>query len=276
MTPHAWIAATLAVSLVAEAAAPAFVEQRRDWRRLLAHDLRNLLLGVINALLVATLLAGALVAVDSLAEQRGAGLLRLVSLPPWLAWAAGLLAFDCWMYWWHRLNHRVPLLWRLHRVHHSDTAMDASSGLRFHPGEILLSGAARLIVVPLLGLPSESVALYGAVALPVVLLHHANVWLPRWLDFGLFTSGLLVTPAMHRVHHSRVRDETNSNYSSVLAVWDRMFGTLRVRRDVEGVEFGLDEFRDVSAQTVAGMLTTPLSSSQDRTRNASETTAGPA
>ncbi|MEN1681396.1 MAG: sterol desaturase family protein [Planctomycetota bacterium] len=172
--------------------------------------------------------------------------------------AGGLLAFDCWMYWWHRLNHRVPLLWRLHRVHHSDTAMDASSGLRFHPGEILLSGAARLIVVPLLGVPAELVALYGAVALPVVLAHHANVWLPRWLDFGLFTSGLLVTPAMHRVHHSRVRDETNSNYSSVLPIWDRLFGTLCVRRDIERIDFGLDEFRDPGAQTVAGMLTTPL------------------
>lgn len=253
-------AGVLGLLLVIEAVAPAFLEQRRAWRTLLRHDLQNLLLGVANTLLTITLFAGLLVAVDSWATSRGFGLLRLLSAPAWLAWPLALLAFDCWMYWWHRINHVVPLFWRFHRMHHSDPAMDASSGVRFHPGEIFLSGIARLLVIPLLGVSIPQLAVYEAIALPIVLMQHANIRLPRWLDFGLFQSGLMVTPAMHRVHHSRERQETNSNYSSVLAIWDRLFGTLRVRQDVECVEFGLPEFDDAESQTLTGMLKTPLAS----------------
>ncbi|MEM6329561.1 MAG: sterol desaturase family protein [Planctomycetota bacterium] len=251
-------AAALGVLLVAEAVAPAFAEPRQNLRRLVRHDLRNLLLGAANALLSALVFGGLIVAVDGLASGRGFGVVRWLGLGDWSAWAAALLMFDCWMYWWHRLNHAAPVLWSFHRAHHSDTAMDASSGVRFHPGEIALSGATRLAVVPLIGITVEQLAVYGAVALPVVLLQHANVRLPRWLDFGLFKSGLLVTPAMHRVHHSEVREETNSNYSSVLSIWDRLFGSLRERRDVENIRFGLQELRGERSQTLAGVLATPL------------------
>ncbi|MEM1305431.1 MAG: sterol desaturase family protein, partial [Planctomycetota bacterium] len=244
------------------------VEQRRDLRRLVRHDLRNLLLGAANALLTAFVFGGLLVAVDSAAGGGGFGVVRWLGLEGWAAWAIALLLFDCWMYWWHRINHAVPLLWRLHRVHHSDRAMDASTGVRFHPGEIALSGVARLLVVPLIGMTAEQLIAYGTGSLPIVLLQHANVRLPRWLDVLLYTGGplrfgLLVTPAMHRVHHSDLRDEMNSNYSSVLAIWDRLFGSLRVRADVENIRFGLPGTDDQRTESLAGMVATPLASTRE-------------
>lgn len=262
------IAAVLAALLVAEAAAPFFVEQRRNWRELLRHDLRNLLLGAVNALCLAPIFATALLVIEYQVTMRGFGLLNWLHLhlstPKWLTMGLGLVLFDLWMYWWHRLNHAVPFLWRFHRMHHSDLAMDASTGVRFHPGEILLSGLARLIVLPVLGMPLTLLLVYEAILLPVVLFHHANIRVPRWLDFRLFQGGLLVTPAMHRVHHSRRRAETNSNYASVLPVWDRLFGTLRVREDVKNIDYGLEDFGDEPSQTLIGMLKTPLVSKRTR------------
>ena len=249
---------SLGVLLIAEAVAPFFIEQRRDLRRLVRHDMRNVLLGAMNMAILAVVFAGLLAWVDGAASDRGFGVVRWLGLRGVAAWVVSLLLFDGWMYWWHRINHVVPLFWRFHRVHHSDPAMNASSGLRFHPGEIVLSGVARMIVVPLVGVTVEQLVIYGALTLPIVMLQHANVCLPRWLDFGLFKSGLLVTPAMHRVHHSQIRDETNSNYSSVLAIWDRLFGSLRIREDVAKIEFGLPEFTDEQSQTVVGMLATPF------------------
>ncbi len=255
---HLVAAVAAATLLIAEAWAPAFAAQRRRWRRLLRHDLRNVLFGGFNALAPGAAFATALVAIDGAAAEHNFGLLRQVAWPEPVECFAALLLFDLWMYWWHRLNHAVPFLWRFHRMHHSDPAMDTSSGVRFHPGEILMSGAARLAVLPLLGISSIQLVLYETILLPVVLFHHANVRLPRWLDFGLFRAGLLVTPAMHRVHHSQVRSETNSNYSSMLPLWDRLFGSLRVRQDVDQIEFGLEEFASKQSQTLAGMIRTPL------------------
>ncbi|MEM6799738.1 MAG: sterol desaturase family protein, partial [Planctomycetota bacterium] len=258
-------AVTLGGLLVTEAVAPFFIEQRRDWRRLLRHDLRNLAIGGLNALCFSSLFAAAVLVLEYEVSMRGYGLLWLLDLPNQGRLAVGVVLFDLWMYWWHRMNHAVPFLWRFHRMHHSDPAMDASSAVRFHPGEIFLSGLARLIVLPLIGMPLMVLLVYEAILLPVILFHHANIRLPRWLDFGLFRAGLLVTPAMHRVHHSRVREETNSNYGSVLPLWDRLFGSLRVRRDVDQIALGLDDFADERNQTLNGMLTTPLANPKDHT-----------
>jgi len=255
---HAQLIASgfIALLLVLEAVAPFYVEQRQDRRQLFRHDLRNLLLGLFNAFLPAALFAGSLLAVDQAAADNEFGILRLVSWPAGVELAAALLLFDLWMYVWHRLNHRIPLLWRFHRMHHSDRAMDVTSGVRFHPGEIILSGVARLAVVPLLGMSIMQLAIYESILLPVILFHHSNLRLPKWIDFGAMT--LLVTPAMHRVHHSRLREETNSNYGSVLPWWDWLFRTLRIRRDSKAIKFGLPEFHRDRNHTLLGMLRTPL------------------
>lgn len=199
---------------------------------------------------------GALTAVVALAvERRGWGLLGAVAGPAWVETAAGLLLLDLWMYVWHVANHKVPLLWRFHRMHHSDNRLDASSAVRFHLGEVLLSFALRLGVIALVGLTVRQVVLYELILLPVILVHHANLALPRPLE--AVARWLVVTPDIHHVHHSRVRRETDSNYGSVLPWWDRLFRTFRVQIP-ENLRYGLEGWDDEARQSVRGLLLTPL------------------
>ena len=162
--------------------------------------------------------------------------------PAWLTGGMGLaldlLLLDCWIYWWHRLNHRWPLLWRFHEVHHLDEFLDASSALRFHWGEVLLSAIVRALVIFLAGVPLASVIVFETLLAVVVMFHHSNLRLPRAFERAL--SLMIVTPSIHWVHHHANRADTDSNYSTVLSVWDRLFGSRSAsRRDVDmaiGVE----------------------------------------
>jgi len=226
------------------------------------HDLKNLGLGGANALLMALLAGGLFLALDAWGEAEGRGLFRVLEWPGWLELVLVVLVFDLWMYLWHRTNHRIPFLWRFHRMHHSDPEMDASTGLRFHPGEQLLAGMARLLVIPLLGISLWQMAVYEALLLPVILFHHSNVAIPAWLDRGL--RGVVVTPAMHRVHHSRWQPETDSNYGSVFPWWDRLLGSFRLRADARTIRLGLDAFDGPDWQSLGGMLRTPLASLERR------------
>lgn len=255
----------LSALLVLETALP-FYSHNAASRSRLRHDALNFAWGIVNALLGAAFVATLLASVDTYAAARNIGLLRAIPLPPIIEWGLALLLFDLWMYVWHRLNHQLPFLWRFHRMHHSDRAMDASTGVRFHTGEILLSGLARLLVLPLLGMSIAQLIVYESILLPVIFFHHSNVRLPRWLDFGL--AYLVVSPAVHRVHHSRIREETNSNYGSVLPWWDWLFGSLCIRRDTEAIELGLDEFRGNASETLTGMATTPLADAPPNAKQA--------
>ena len=246
---------------VLESLVPFFPGQIAHRRQRLAHDGRNFVWGIVNTFIGTLLVSTTLVAVTSYATEQGWGLLRLVKLPAAVKWGLALLLFDLWMYSWHRINHVVPFLWRFHRMHHSDRAMDTSTGVRFHPGEIVLSSFARLLVLPLLGISIEQLVAYEMILLPVICFHHSNLRLPRWVDYGL--AWVMVSPAVHRVHHSQIVRETNSNYGSVLSCWDRLAGTLRMRNDVENIEYGLPdfdgpEFDGPDSDSLAGMATTPL------------------
>jgi sterol desaturase/sphingolipid hydroxylase (fatty acid hydroxylase superfamily) len=220
------------------------------------HGLRNLILGALNALLVATAFAGLWYAAAGWAQAHQFGALHWLKLPLAPRLITAFLLFDAWMYGWHRLNHRLPFLWRFHRTHHSDSAMDVTTGSRFHLGEIFLSSCLRLPVILLLGLRIEELLLYEMAMFAVVQWHHANIALPQQLD-GLLRS-LIVTPNMHKVHHSRVPRETDSNYSSLFSFWDRLFRTFRLRDDPRTIRFGLDDFDHPDQQTLPGLLKTPL------------------
>ncbi len=246
----------LIVLWAGEAFAPFYPHFRGGLRERLLHDGRNLGLGVVNALFLALLFGAAFVALELWAESRSVGLFRIVEWPLWLEVGLILLLFDLWMYVWHRANHRIPFLWRFHRVHHSDPEMDVTTGIRFHPGEMVLSTVARMVVIPLLGMSLWHLVIYEALLLPVILFHHSNVRLPRWMDYGLLP--FVVTPAMHRVHHSRWQPETDSNYGSILPWWDRLFGSFRLRQDARTIELGLEEFDGDDWQTLRGILKTPL------------------
>lgn len=230
------------------------------------HGLKNLVLGVLNSLLTGLGFAALWWTVAQWAQGHGFGLLSWLPMPGWARLAGTFLLFDAWMYWWHRLNHRVPFLWRFHRTHHSDPKMDVTTANRFHIGEIALSSVLRVPVIALLGLQLWELALYELAMFTVVQLHHANIALPAWLDRALRV--VLVTPFMHKVHHSRWQPETDSNYSSLFSFWDRIFRSYRLRDDPRTLRFGLDEFNRPENHTLTGLLATPLKQVQRTTGEA--------
>ena len=219
------------------------------------HAAVNLAVAVMNWLLL-LVLAVVTVTVAEAATAREIGLLHLISLPSPFHFCGALLLYDMWSYWWHRINHRIPFLWRFHRMHHSDPAMDVSTATRFHPGEIFLSVMIRLLVIPLVGIPAMALVVYDGVQLASTQFHHANISLFRPLD--RLIRYILVSPNMHKVHHSPLRGEIDSNYSSVLSVWDRIFGSYRELDPGRKVRFGLDELRQPETQSFHGLLRTPL------------------
>ncbi len=222
-----------------------------------AHVGRNVFLGFVNAGLTFLLFGAPLLYLTRRANAAEIGLLQRLALPVWARWTLALVLFDAWMYAWHVLNHRLPLLWRFHRMHHSDGELDASTALRFHPGEIALSNVARLAVLPLLGMTVAQLALYEVLLLPVILFHHSNVAIPYRADTVL--RWLVPTPWMHWVHHSDRRAETDSNYGSLLSVWDRLFRSFRLREDPSGIRLGLDGYHDPRRwRTLSAALRTPL------------------
>jgi sterol desaturase/sphingolipid hydroxylase (fatty acid hydroxylase superfamily) len=225
----------------------------------LKHDLSNLALGVLNAVLAAFIFASLVLAVTNWSAEQKFGLLHWLDVSPLVGALIGLLVFDCWQYWWHRINHVIPFLWRFHAVHHSDAAMDASSAVRFHTVEIMYSSAIRLLILPLIGLSISHLLIYELILLPIILFHHSNIAIPAQLD--KFLRILIVTPRIHWVHHSHIREETDSNYASLLSVWDRLFGSFRLRDDPQNIRLGLgDRFDESAWDSLLGMIKQPFNS----------------
>ncbi|MGH7945722.1 MAG: sterol desaturase family protein [Opitutaceae bacterium] len=232
----------LALLLAWETAQPYFESLGRGRERWLVrgrHGAINLGLGALNALLVAAIFAGLWLAATEWAMAHRFGLLQWVDVPGALRWPLGILLLDAWMYFWHRLNHTAPFLWRFHRLHHADRAMDVTTASRFHTGEIVLSSVLRVPVLALIGCRIEELAIYELLLFAVVQFHHANIGLPARLDRVL--RAVIVTPSLHKVHHSVVRAECDSNYSSLFSWWDRLFRTRRISSAPRRIVFGVDE-----------------------------------
>lgn len=189
-------------------------------------------------------------------EASGFGLLR--SLPQAVAVIAGIVLLDVAIYWQHRVLHIVPFLWRLHRVHHADTGFDVTTGVRFHPLEIVVSMGIKLALIAVLGVPAIAVLIFELVLSAGALFTHANFSLPPRIDHAL--RWVVVTPDMHRIHHSVHKDETNSNFGFHLSVWDRIFGSYREQpRDEQAtMAIGLHEYREPGEQTLWALLLNPF------------------
>ncbi len=142
----------------------------------------------------------------------------------WTGLVLDLLILDCWIYFWHRLNHILPFLWRFHEVHHLDETLDASSALRFHFGEVVFSSIVRAAVIILLGVPFSSILVFETLVTVAAIFHHSNIRLPA--HFERILSLIIVTPSIHWVHHHALRRDTDSNYSTILSIWDRLFGSV--------------------------------------------------
>jgi len=204
----------------------------------------NLGVVVVNTLLVRILFPTTAVGLALLAEARGFGLFNVIALPAWVGVVASVVILDLAIYLQHVLFHAVPALWRLHRMHHADLEFDVSTGLRFHPIEILLSMLIKFAVIGALGAPAVSVLIFEVLLNATSMFNHANVRIPLGLDRVL--RWLVVTPDMHRVHHSILARETNSNFGFNLPWWDRLFGTYRAQPAAghEAMTIGIEQFRD--------------------------------
>jgi sterol desaturase/sphingolipid hydroxylase (fatty acid hydroxylase superfamily) len=217
-------------------------------------------LGIIVVDSVVLRLAFPILAVGAagLAQTWGWGLFHWLEAPFWLACAGSLLLLDLVIYAQHVIFHKVPALWRLHRMHHTDLDFDVTTALRFHPLEIVLSMLIKLVVVVILGAPPVAVLLFEVILNATALFNHGNVRLPERADRAL--RWLLVTPDMHRVHHSVRPEETDSNFGFNLPWWDRLFGTYRdqPRDGHAGMTIGLEYFRDWRAIRLYGLLLQPF------------------
>lgn len=220
------------------------------------HTAANLAIAGMGGLLNVIFLVAILDAITRWADQNAVGLLRQTRVWEEARLLMAVVLFDLWMYAWHIMNHRIPALWRLHRAHHNDIAMDSTTALRFHPIEILVSQAFNIGVILILGMNLRDLLIYNMILQMVIFFHHSNVGLPTGWDTLLKT--IFVTPQMHRVHHSIETYETDSNYSSVFSWWDRIFKTFRMRQETKTIEFGLPYFREAKWQGVAGCIKIPF------------------
>lgn len=209
----------------------------------------NFLLLFCGSLIARLLVPAGLVSVAYLAQRNHFGLWNQLEVSMWLIVPGSLLALDCLIYWQHRLFHHVPLLWRVHRVHHADPHLDASTGLRFHPLEIALSLVIKIAAIGLLGIPAVAVIMFEILLNATSIFNHSNIKLPAKIEWPL--RAVLVTQAMHRIHHSQEVAETNSNFSFNLSCWDRLFHSYRANAVAgdEGIKLGLKQYASAASNS---------------------------
>jgi sterol desaturase/sphingolipid hydroxylase (fatty acid hydroxylase superfamily) len=223
---------TVAILLILENKLPFFRFQNSLGSRVAA----NFGLGAINSILASLWTIG--IAQFIMLPQIDRGIVGAISNPV-IAGILSLLIIDLYMYFWHRSMHQLPLAWRFHQLHHTDRSMNVSTAYRFHPIEIISSSIPKLLLIWSLGISSDFVLIYELVFTVVVALHHSNLAIPGLIDRVLAL--VIVTPNLHRIHHSQVVTETNANYGSVLSWWDRIFRTNNDRPDVINIQLGLSD-----------------------------------
>jgi len=236
------------------------LERRRPLRRnvepKLRHAGRNVALAGLAAASLQLLERPLIQLLTTLVEKRKLGLLKSLRLPTWLEVTLAVVLMDYSLYLWHVLIHRVPFLWRFHLPHHVDLDLDASTALRFHAGELVISIGWRVGQVALIGLSPLSLSVWQTFLMVSILFHHSNVRLPLEVERKL--NRVFVTPRMHGIHHSTVKEETNSNWSSGLTIWDRLHGTLRLNVPQNEIQIGVPAYRDPQEVNLLDVLNMPF------------------
>ena len=240
------------------AAAEALLPRRRSAYSRLARWPGNIGIVVVNTVVLRLVVPTAAVGLALTAEAGGWGLLNMVDLPLWLEVVIAVVVLDGVIYLQHVMVHAVPAFWRLHRMHHADQDFDVTTGARFHPFEILLSMAIKLAAVAALGPPALGLLLFEVLLNATSMFNHGNLKLPVALDRVVRL--IIVTPDMHRVHHSSIAAETNSNFGFSLPWWDHLFGTYRAQPQAghEAMTIGLHSFREPVDQRLDKMLLQPF------------------
>lgn len=234
--------------------------RKRKLESKLIRNTRNLAIAGIGAGALALAERPAVLPLARWAERRQFGILGFLGAPEWISTIAAFLLMDYTLYLWHVMTHRVPFLWQFHAPHHADLDMDASTALRFHLGELLLSVPFRCAQVVVVGTSPFAYTLWQACLMVFILFHHSNADLPPWLDRRL--EMLLVTPRMHGIHHSTIRAESDSNWSSGLSFWDRIHGTHTTGVPQEAITIGLPAYRTISDVTIGQVMAMPLENQQ--------------
>lgn len=247
-------AGVLALVAAWEAIAPRRGRSMSRWRRWP----NNLGIVALNTATIRFVFPISAVVAAVVAAEHGWGILNAVMLPDWVKILLAVVALDLVIYFQHRVFHAVPVLWRLHRMHHADLDLDVTTGARFHPLEILLSMAIKVAVVAGLGAPAIAVVLFEILLNATSMFNHANLRLPAAVDSAL--RWLIVTPDVHRIHHSVIPSETDSNFGFSLSCWDRLFGTYRAQPSGghEKMTIGLPVFRNPAQLRIDRMLIQPF------------------
>ena len=246
--------------VVASAAVVVILERKRRARRYrepwLRHTARNLVVGGVAAATVSILETPFTMPAAFVAASRGWGLTPMIGGPAWIRSLVALVLLDYTLYLWHIATHHVPFLWRFHLVHHVDLDLDASTGLRFHAGELALSVPWRLAQVVTIGVPPVTLAMWQGLTLASVLFHHSNTALPPAVERAI--GWVLVTPRMHAIHHSTREAQRNRNFSSGLALWDRLHRTLRLDASASDVPIGVAGYDAADDVSLVRILELPL------------------
>ena len=242
--------------------------KRKRLKSLTTRWVTNLSLMIINTLLIRVFFPMAAVGIALIINEQQIGLLNIIEIHPIAAVMLSVIHLDCAIYWQHRLMHKIPLLWRLHRVHHADPEFDVTTGLRFHPFEIAISMIYKTLIIALLGAPVLAVLIFELLLNAGSLFNHGNINLTAKVDSAL--KRVIVTPDMHRIHHSTDAIESNRNFGFALSWWDHLFGSYQSTPNVahEEMPIGLDEYRDPKhAVFLTGVLSIPFNNAHKKTRD---------
>ena len=237
-----------------------WLERRRPLRRAVEPKLtrqgRNLTIAALSAVALQLCEPPVAQPLTQIVERKKLGLLKIRPLPPVLETVLAIVLLDYTLYLWHVLTHKVPFLWRFHLVHHVDLDLDASTALRFHFAEIMVSVVWRAAQILVIGITPRSFAVWQAFLFPSILFHHANLRLPLVAERKL--QNFIVTPRLHGIHHSCEQDETNSNWSSGLTLWDKLHGTFRADVPQNEIVIGVPAYHQPDAVTLGKILTLPF------------------
>lgn len=235
-----------------------FWKPRRVAQHRLSRWPANIGLVVLNTLLVRLLLPGATVWIAYQAQIWQLGLFNWLGLPQWLEFTLAVVLLDCGIYWQHRFAHRIPIMWQVHKMHHTDTEYDVTTGSRFHPIEIIISVGIKLAMIMILGASAWAVVIFEVLLNGTAMFNHSNFKIPLPLDAHI--RKLLVTPDMHRVHHSVHGDELNCNFGFNLSCWDRIFGTYKAqpRDGHENMTIGLSDYRAAGEARIWALCSQPF------------------
>jgi len=218
--------------------------------------INNVALTAFNSLVLQLLFAGAVVRTAMYVTSHHLGVLNMVEAPSWAKLLATVIFMDLMLYVWHLLNHEVPFLWRFHRVHHSDLNMDVSTATRFHIGELAMSAVIKISLVFFLGATPLGVLIFESALVLCAQFHHSSLKVPRWFEAIFWI--LFVPPSMHRIHHSVIIKERNTNYGTIFSTWDRWLGTLLTDVDQKKLRIGVGAYQKPDKLNFNHLLVMPF------------------